>query len=133
MTEHIQNLLKASSERFSRQRPRWWGFVWRGLVVSGTARHYKAMGRAVWLYLYLIIHADRKTGKLYRKISTIEKDIGIPKRTVQMWLKVLRDHGYIVTTRTGRALVVSISKWRPIGRHGTTGSPTSAVQRPISP
>ncbi len=120
MPEHIQNILRASEARFSKPRSSWWGFVWRGLVVSGSARHYEVMGRAVWLFLYLIIHADRKTGKLYRKISTIERDIGISKRTIQAWLKVLRDNGYVVTTRTGRALVITISKWRPIGRYRKT-------------
>lgn len=129
MTEHIQKILEARSTRFSKPPSRWWGFVWRGLVVSSAARHYKAMGRSVWLYLYLIIHADRKTGKLYRKISTMEREIGISKRTVQAWLKVLRDGGYIVTTRTGRALVISISKWRPIGRYAKSDPSSVSGQR----
>jgi Helix-turn-helix domain len=94
----------------------WWGYVWRGLVVSKNAKHYKLIGRALWLYLYLIIHADRKTGTLYRLTKTISADMGISKRTIQAWLAVLRNSGYIKTWRTGRSLQITITKWRLIRR-----------------
>jgi len=74
------------------------------------------MGRSVWLFLYLIIHANRKTGTLYRRVRTIAQDMGLSERTVQLWLKTLRDREYITTERTGRSLIIHISKWKPIGR-----------------
>ena len=116
MPEQIQTII--NSKPFKSPAPpfQWWGYVWRGLVVSGSARHYKAMGRAVWLFLYLIIHANRKTGTLYRRINTISRDIGMSPRTVQIWLKTLRDNGYVVTERTGRSLIIHITKWRPISK-----------------
>ena len=116
MPQQIQSILEANQLRSLKPRYQWWGFVWRGLVISGSARHYKAMGRSVWLYLYLIIHANRKTGTLFRRIGTISRDIGMSKRTVQIWLKTLRDNGYIITERTGRSLIIHITKWRPINR-----------------
>lgn len=94
----------------------WWGYVWQGLVVSKNARHYKAMGKAIWLYLYLIIHANRKTGVLYRLTKTISENTGIPVRTIQQWLHILRKNGYITTERTGRSIIISITKWRPISK-----------------
>lgn len=97
----------------------WWGHVWRGLVVSRRAAHYRLMGRAVWLYLYFIIHADRSSGRLYRRIGTVSADMGVSRRTVQVWLKTLREGGYIATERTGRALIIQITKWRPIARRET--------------
>lgn len=94
--------------------PAWWGPVWRGLFVDPAGKHYHAMGKALWLYGYLIVHANRKTGTLYRSLSTITRDMQIPKRTIQAWLSVLRKHGYIKTKTTGRALLIEIEKWRTI-------------------
>lgn len=92
----------------------WWGPVWRGLFVDPTGKHYRAMGRALWLYGYLVVHADRKTGTLFRRVSTVSCDMRVSERTVQAWLSLLRRHGYIKTRTTGRALAIGIEKWRPI-------------------
>lgn len=115
MSQHIKSILKTNLIARPKQRD-WWGFVWRGLVVSRGAQHYNAMGRAVWLFLYLVIHANRRTGTVYRRVRTIAQDIGLSERTVQIWLKILRDKGYILTERTGRSLIIHINKWRPIAR-----------------
>jgi hypothetical protein len=72
------------------------------------------MGQALWLYGYLIIHANRRTGTLHRTVSTVASDMQVPKRTIQAWLSVLRQHGYISTKTTGRALEIKIEKWKPI-------------------
>lgn len=94
----------------------WWGPIWRGLFVDPTGKHYRAMGRALWLYGYLIVHADRKTGTLYRTVATIARDMQVSGRTVQAWLALLRRQSYIGTKTTGRALSIKIEKWRPIAR-----------------
>jgi len=96
------------------KRQRWWGPVWRGLTVEPTAKHYKAMGKSLWLFVYFIIHADRKTGTLFRRIQTIAGEMGVSRRTVCTWLSVLRRHQYITTKSTGRALMIAITKWRPL-------------------
>jgi|ERR1041385_5373517 hypothetical protein len=92
----------------------WWGPIWRGLFVDPAGKHYRAMGRALWLYGYLIVHANRKTGTLYRRVATVAHDMQVSGRTVQAWLALLRRCGYIRTKTTGRALVIRIEKWRPI-------------------
>lgn len=92
----------------------WWGPVWRGLFVDPEGKHYRAMGRSLWLFCYLIVHANRKTGTLYRTVSTVQHDMQVSTRTVHVWLALLRQHGYIKTKTTGRALVIKIEKWRPI-------------------
>lgn len=94
----------------------WWGPVWRGLVVDSTAKHYRQMRNACWLFLYLIIHADRRTGQLYRKYSTIAADMGLSVRTVRRWLARLQQQGYISTIPTERAQTISIQKWRALVR-----------------
>lgn len=108
-----------SSKQFSQSdhstRPSaWWGPVWRGLFVDPAGKHYHAMGRALWLYGYLIVHADRRTGTLYRTVATVARDMQVSRRTIQAWLALLRQHGYIRTKTTGRALAIGIEKWRPI-------------------
>jgi len=115
MSQHIKSILATNALVKPRQRD-WWGFVWRGLIVSRSAKHYNAMGRAVWLFLYLIIHANRRSGIVYRRVRTVAQDIGLSERTVQIWLKTLRDKGYIMTERTGRSLIIHVNKWRPISR-----------------
>ena len=114
MSQHIRSILANNS--IQKPHSKWWGFIWRGLVVSRSAKHYRSLGRAVWLLLYLVIHANRKTGTLYRRIRTIAHDMNIPERTIQLWLKILRDNGYVTTERTGRSLIIHIAKWRPIGQ-----------------
>jgi hypothetical protein len=72
------------------------------------------MGKALWLYGYLIVHADRKTGTLSRRVPTVARDMRISERTVQAWLSLLRRHGYITTKTNGRSLAIRIQKWRSI-------------------
>jgi hypothetical protein len=98
------------------KRERWWGPVWRGLPVEPAGKHYRAMHCSVWLYLYLVIHADRKTGTLHRFVATIASDMGISQRTIRLWLANLKKHQYIETTLTGRAQKISITKWKPATR-----------------
>ena len=94
----------------------WWGPVWRGLVVDAGARHYRQMRSALWLFLYLILHADRKTGRLLRRYETISRDLGVPKRTVRRWLTVLNKAGYVEVERPPRSTVFSmrIRRWKAL-------------------
>jgi DNA-binding transcriptional ArsR family regulator len=99
---------------FSSTKSNWWTPLWRGLAVEPSAKHFKAMGSAVWLYLYLLTFANRMTGKLFRRISTIANDMGLSSRTVSRWLRVLKAGGYIEVRQTGRSLQIEITKWKPI-------------------
>ncbi|OLE55412.1 MAG: hypothetical protein AUG51_02845 [Acidobacteria bacterium 13_1_20CM_3_53_8] len=92
----------------------WWGPVWRGLVVDREAHHYRRVKSAIWLFLYLIIHADRKSGTLIRKYQTIAGDMGIAARTIRRWLLILRQYKYVEVDYTGRSLIIHIQKWRSI-------------------
>lgn len=96
----------------------WWVHLWSGLVRDPTGKHQKAMKQAVWLYLYLLVGANWKTGLLFRRIATMAKETSSNARTVQRWLGTLRRKGYIKTIANGRALKILITKWRPISRKG---------------
>lgn len=94
----------------------WWTPLWNGLLLEANAKHYKAMGRSLWLYLYLLTFANRSTGKLFRRLPTIAKDTGIGIRTIRRWLEQLKQSGYLNTRQTGRSLEIEITKWKPINK-----------------
>jgi hypothetical protein len=109
----ISNILISKSQVKS---DTWWAPLWRGLVVPQGYKHYKAMGSAIWLFSYLLLHADRKTGRLIRKLDTIAREMEMNKRTIRYWISRLRKHGYITTKHTGRSLEIFIQKWKPLQR-----------------
>jgi hypothetical protein len=92
----------------------WWAPLWTGLVIDQEAKHLKKMRMAIWLWLYLLLTADRQTGCLRRKIKTISHEIGMPERTIQRWLRRLKNHGHIATKTTGHCLTIQITKWKGV-------------------
>ena len=92
----------------------WWVHLWNGLVRDPAGKHHNRIRQAIWLYLYLLGAANWKTGILFRRIATIAAETGFTTRSITRWLGRLRKHGYVETTSTGRALTISIKKWRPI-------------------
>lgn len=126
----------------------WWAPVWKGLVMDAEAKHYRNMKNAVWLYLYLLLNANRKTGLLMRKIETVSTGMGITRHTALRWLKVLRSGGYIKTVNTGRSLTIQVARWKALPgvgrtniqrseianlRYGNDPIPWQTPIRPISP
>ena len=106
----------------------WWRPVWRGLV---DAKHSKRLGTAVFLLLYLILHADPRTGQCHYKHSRAMERTGFSLRTLQRWFARLRRHEYITVEPTGRGVRATIRNWRPVGRvkPGGPDSPALADQR----
>lgn len=92
----------------------WWAPVWKGLVTDPDARHYRRMKSAVWLYVYLLLNADRRTGFLSRKFITISKDMGLSQGAVKRWMTILRKGGYVATKSNGHSLTIRVNKWRSI-------------------
>jgi hypothetical protein len=86
--------------------------------MDAEAKHCRRMKNAVWLYLYLLLNANRRTGKLMRKIKTISLDMGVTRDTTLRWLGILRKEKYIVTENTGRCLHIQITKWKKLASVG---------------
>lgn len=112
----------------------WWTRLYRGLVIDSSARHYRQMGMAVWLFLYFLLNANWKTGRLYRRLSTITEDTGISIYAVRRWLRVLVHNGYINAYYNGRFWIISVNKWRPLAalfsrRRKTVGSKIMLSQK----
>jgi len=95
------------------QRPKsWWAPVWSGLVVDPAGKHVRRLGKAMGLLLYLILSAERETGIVRRRMRTIASATGMPLRTVQGWLRRLRERGYVSVRQTGRVAQIDILKWK---------------------
>jgi len=90
----------------------WWAPIWTGLVMDPEAKHYRRMKNAIWLFLYLVLNANRETGLLLRKVKTISSDMNVHRNTVFRWLNILRKQRYITTENTGRCLHIQIKKWK---------------------
>lgn len=84
------------------------------------AKHYRTMKNAVWLYLYFLVNANRKSGILMRKIGTVSNDMGVTRDTVLRWLHVLRSAGYVETVNTGRSLTIQVTRWKALAGVGQT-------------
>ena len=108
----------------------WWAPIFRGLVMDTKAKHCQRMGSALWLFIYLILNANRRQGYLFRKIKTISTDMGISQRTIRRWLKILKDNGYIKTRRTGRSPFIQVEKWKSLQKLGKSqeGGQNEATQ-----
>jgi hypothetical protein len=94
----------------------WWAHLRSGLVRDPTSKHRKAIGHAIWLYIYLLVVANWESGTLFRRISTIAAETGFNVRSIHRWLRILRKTGYINSSSNGRSVNISITKWRPISR-----------------
>lgn len=122
----------------STSKKAWWGRVWPGLVVDPDGKHVRRLKAAFPLLIYLIVHADWDTGLLRRTHRTIAREMGLSLWTVRAWMRRLDRHGYVRLTKTGRASIIEVLKWRPVG-HGAaslagTAMPVrqAGLQRPPS-
>ncbi|MCA1624016.1 MAG: helix-turn-helix domain-containing protein [Acidobacteria bacterium] len=90
----------------------WWTPIWKGLVIDKDSKHRKAMGAAVWLYLYLLTYTNRTTGIFRKNLPTIHQETGYPVRTIQRHLKRLSEKGYITVLDSTHAPKIRIEKWK---------------------
>lgn len=106
----FETIMASKSDKQNRR----WAPIWMGLVTDPDAKHYRRMRNALWLFLYLVINANRKSGFLMRKVRTISSDMGITRDTILRWLSILRKHGYISTRNTGRCLLIQVKNWKTL-------------------
>ncbi|MCK4351823.1 hypothetical protein KAW65_00255 [candidate division WOR-3 bacterium] len=87
-------------------------YIRRGLVADKDAKHYYRVKNAIWLYLYLVLSANSKTGKLLSRLDFIASQMGICKDTLQTWLGHLKKWGYVTTQKQGESIVFKLSRWK---------------------
>lgn len=89
---------------------RWDMHIRDGLVAG---KHRKAMGDAVWLYLYLHKHVGFDTGIMpaYRHdVAAAELELSL--RSVKLYLERLVAAGYVTVTRRWHCLRVEITRYK---------------------
>ncbi|MCO6509565.1 MAG: hypothetical protein J5I65_02125 [Aridibacter famidurans] len=70
------------------------------------------MGSSIWLFLYLLTYANRKTGVVRRSIESIKLDTGSTLRTINRDLDRLREQDYITILEPKPLLKIRIEKWK---------------------
>ncbi|HXI15188.1 MAG TPA: hypothetical protein VNM48_02370 [Chloroflexota bacterium] len=96
--------------------------VWvKGGLLEG--KHIKAMGEAVWLYMYFQSRVRRTgehagtfaPGQLYQHQDAVEA-LGVPRRRVERWFAALTatDAPYIVATRRRLGYEIAITKYEDL-------------------
>ncbi len=106
----------------------------RGVLFE--AKHYERMGSAVWLYGWLILRQTRQEGTTglvlggkpisYREI---EEETGFEPRTLERWMRVLRDGGYIETRTAPGGVIVQITKSKKFSRESGVRNFAEGVRR----
>lgn len=99
----------------------------RGVLFE--ARHYARMGQAVWLYGWLVLRETRERNGIGLVLGgrpvtycEIEEETGFARKTLQRWMQVLRQRGYIETTTAPGGIIVRIQKAKKFLRQGVQGS-----------
>jgi DNA-binding transcriptional ArsR family regulator len=87
------------------------------------AKHYERMSSAVWLYGWLVLRQTRQDGTTgwvlggkpisYREI---EEETGFEPRTLERWMRILREGGYIETRTAPGGVIVQITKAKKFSR-----------------
>ena len=90
-----------------------WTGVWDGLFTDPRGKHHKRMGKAIWVFLY-ILSKSGNGGKTELKYGKISEAIGIPLSTVKRYVSILKSNEYIVTRSDGRKLIIEVKKWRSL-------------------
>ena len=81
----------------------------RGII---SPKHYESIGPAIWLFMYIIDHADFDTGVMYGyNDADAAEEIGAKKRTVRSWRDKLSEGGYITWKKKPYSLNVTVSNW----------------------
>lgn len=90
----------------------WWFPLWKGLVVDENAKHRIRIGTSIWLYLYLLLLVNRKTGSLSKRQKDMANDLGFSVRTIQNHLFQLKKNGYITIEKQVKMPKIKIAKWK---------------------
>jgi hypothetical protein len=95
----------------------------RGVLFE--ARHQQRMGAAVWLYGWLVLRQTHQSGSIGWVLGgspisyhEIEEETGFNSRTLERWMRTLRQHGYIETDAAAGGVIVRITKAKKFPQAG---------------
>lgn len=115
------------------QPPSWWTPVYSGLLIDPGGKHRIRIGPAIWVYLYLITYAKRKTGVTHRNVTKISEETGMSPRSIHRHLNRLEANGYIRFVERRPVLKILITKWKNFGKRKVSPRKGSESHRINSP
>ena len=77
-----------------------WEHVKNCFPVPNELLEFDLPGGAIAVYLYLLCHADRKTGQCHPSTATMAKKLHYCRNTVANYVRLLEERGLIRTERT---------------------------------
>ena len=77
-----------------------WEHVKNCFPVPNELLEFDLPGGALAVYLYLLRHADRRTGQCHPSAATIAKKLHYCRNTVANYVRLLEERGLIVTENT---------------------------------
>ena len=115
----------------------WWRPIWRSQLFDSGADHREKLGSAIWLYLFLLIHVDYRTGIITRSLGQLATELCAPKKTTRDWLTRLRKMSYVSAKREGtlfhiRVIHFRMVSWQQRDRYSTLWRPKSDAAAPKS-
>lgn len=83
-------------------------------------KHYKRIGSAIWLFLWFISSTTKEVeregvawgvvlGNKPLKLSELADQFDVNQKTIQRWIEVLEQHGYIRVTRAPYGLIFTVN------------------------
>ena len=77
-----------------------WEHVKNCFPVPNELLEFDLPGGAVAVYIYLLRHADRRTGQCHPSTATIAKKLHYCRNTIANYVRLLEERGLIVTENT---------------------------------
>ena len=96
-----------------------WEHVKNCFPVPNELLEFDLPGGAIAVYLYLLRHADRRTGQCHPSAATMAKNLHYCRNTVANYVRLLEERGLIVTENT------EITTKRGIKKTATCSTPSS--------
>lgn len=77
-----------------------WEHVKNRFPIPNELLEFDLPGGAIAVYIYLLRHADRRTGQCHPSTATIAKKLHYCRNTVANYVRLLEERGLIVTENT---------------------------------
>ena len=77
-----------------------WEHVKNCFPVPNELLDFDLPGGSIAVYIFLLRHADRRTGQCHPSTATIAKNLHYCRNTVANYVRLLEERGLIVTERT---------------------------------
>ena len=77
-----------------------WEHVKNCFPVPNELLDFDLPGGSIAVYIFLLRHADRRTGQCHPSTATMAKNLHYCRNTIASYLRLLEERGLIVTERT---------------------------------